>query len=132
MNTKNKFLKWIKIYTWLLTLFTAMMVIMSIVAPDKFFTAYRVTGDIPFQTSWSFRYLTILLVMITGLILKKPETIFLAVLSRFLIDIFDGVAVGLYNTPAFSYGWLAFHLLVLIGPEITCLYLLGKQMKSKS
>lgn len=129
METTPKFLKWIKIYAWFITLFTTLMVVMSLIMPKDFFESYKVTADIPFQTSWSFRYLTILIVMIAGILLKKPETLFITVLSRFLIDTFDGIAVGLYNTPAFSFGWLTFHLCVLIIPELFCLFTLAKLMR---
>lgn len=131
METTPKFLKWIKIYAWFITLFTTLMVIMSLAMPKEFFESYKVTADSAFQTSWSFRYLTILIIMIVGLLLKKPETLFIAILSRFLIDTFDGIAVGIYNTPPFSFGWLTFHLCVLIIPQLLCLFTLTKQIRLK-
>lgn len=121
---------WVTRYAWFLVAFTALMVGMSLIAPQPFFENYHVSADAAFQTSWSLRYLAILIVMVVALLMKKPETLLLAVLARFAVDVFDGISVMLYNTPPFSFGWLIFHLCVLIIPEIVTLRSLIRRSKN--
>ena len=118
---------WFKIaygYAALLTAFTAMMVGMSIIQPQDFFGAYGINGDAAFQYSWSFRYMTILLVMCVGLAMRSETGAFFAILSRFFVDTFDVVGIFLYNTPEFSIGNMAFLLIGLLLPQIIFLRLL--------
>lgn len=122
MNKK----KIILIYGILLTIFTSMMVLMSIFSPSDFFGAYGISGDKAFQYSWSFRYVTVLLIMILGLIYNTSRTLIFTIGARLCIDIFDGIGVWIYNTPEYSHGWLAFHIFALIIPQIISLVLLAR------
>ncbi len=113
--------RYILIYAWFLTIFTAAMVFMSLFNSIDFFKSYGVTADRAFQISWSFRYLVVLSIMLLGLIFRNQQSLLFTVFARFLIDVFDGIAVGIYNTPPFSFGWLAFHICVLLGPQLFCI-----------
>ncbi len=117
----------IKVYCTFLILFTGFMVGMSLFSSADFFAAYGIEGDLSFQYSWSFRYLVILMVMIIGLLLNKQETLLITLTARFFVDLFDGFGVFLYNTPSYSHGWLAFHLLALLGPQLIFIIILLSQ-----
>lgn len=121
---------WFKLaygYAALLAAFSALMVGMSIFSPDPFFAGYGVQGDAAFQYSWSFRYMTILLVMVAGLILRSFTGVFVVILARFFVDAFDVIGILIYNTPPFSLGSMGFLLCALILPQIIFLrFLLPK------
>ncbi|MEM7344673.1 MAG: hypothetical protein AAF485_10550 [Chloroflexota bacterium] len=122
---------YILIYTIFITLFTALMVGFSIFSPENFFQAYGVVGDTAFQYSWSFRYMVILIIMGLGLIRRTPEAIFMTILSRFLVDLFDVVGIFIYNTPPFSVGSMAFQVIALLGPQLFCLTKLYPLLQNK-
>ncbi|MEM7118761.1 MAG: hypothetical protein AAF614_40465 [Chloroflexota bacterium] len=125
MKDRNNIPRLIFIYAILLTLFTALMVGLSLFTPDAFFAAYDVVGDRAFQYSWSFRYVVILAIMVLGLVRRTRESIFLVIFSRFLVDLFDAIGILLYNTPPFSMGSFAFQLIALLGLQLYCLYRLS-------
>ena len=113
---------YIWIYAGLLTLFTAFMVGFSIFAPADFYTAYGINGDAAFQYSWSFRYVVVLIVMIYGLIQGNIQGLFLTIMARFFIDLFDTIGIFAFNTPEFSVGSMAMQIFVLMGPQLWCMY----------
>lgn len=120
--------KIILMYAIFLTLFTALMVGMSFFNPVDFFSMYGLHGDSAFQYAWSGRYAALLLIMIVGLIWRKPETIFFTIFARFLIDIFDVGGIILYNTPEFAIGNALFLAFGLIIPQLYCMYWIGSRI----
>lgn len=108
-------------YAIFVTLFTTLMVGMSLMSPANFFASYNLTAEPALAYSWSFRYMVILIAMIYGLIRRNPQGIFLTILCRFFIDVFDSIAIFVYNTPPFSVGSFAFQVIALLMPEIVSL-----------
>ena len=120
----------INIYSILIILFTGFMVTMSFVSSESFFNMYGITGHIAMKTAWSFKYLSLLLIMIVGFIIHKPETVLLTILTRFFIDITDIFGIALFDTPHYSFFTIV-QFLVLMIPQIICLYLLIKLINSE-
>lgn len=120
--------RWVSVYAAALLIFTGVMVTASLVASDKFFGAYGVSGDAPMQAAWSIRYAVIALMMLAGLVCarhwREPRFLLFAIGPRWLLDLGDAWAVFHFNTPPFSWGWLAFHLAALLGPQMLCLFLI--------
>ena len=83
MTLKIKIPFHLKTISWVLTVFTATMVLFSFFNPTEFYKSYGIEGTIPFQMSWSYRYTVILVLMIIGNLFGRPETIFISVTGRF-------------------------------------------------
>lgn len=89
---------------------------------------YGLHGDSAFHYAWSGRYAALLLIMIVGLIWRKPEALFFTIFARFLIDIFDVGGIILYNTPPFALWNAIFVVFGLILPQLYCMYWLGSKL----
>lgn len=122
---KQKIPLYLKIISWFLTIFTGLMVSLSFFDPINFYKSYGVEGSIPFQISWSFRYLVIFILMILGNLFGRPETLIIAILGRFFIDLFDLICVILYNTPPLNFFHGVIQFTLLFGVQLFACYKLN-------
>jgi hypothetical protein len=106
------------------------MISFSLISPDNFFSAFGVNGDAAFRFSWSMRYLALAALMLLSLGLafytRAVTPLSFTIFARLMIDVTDAVGVFLFDTPMFSWGWISFHILALLGPEVISLILLWR------